>query len=330
MNINAVDFFSCSFQGATSKNNSLNDNFYKERSMLGGWTVSNRHPMQGGKRHKAGPILPDKQINKAQVQDLRNIIEKTIKKYATDNNVITLSGGKDSTALAHIFKKLNIPFKAISLYSDLSITSERPVVQQIADVLDIEVEYYKLDTIPVQMFMYWIENPYTAKCIALNDLGLEDHTLFTGEIGTGEMQINQSLQYTAMMGYQPQDLAYWHVNVCGSYRRINSVKKLSDDPIYDECVEHFYNRFVEWDRHPDVLNRVMFSRLQDEGAYRLFNYGLDSLKWVHPFAENAFIHMCVNMPSDVKGNKNLYRMMYPDLTDIPWRYPKSGLGIPSD
>ena len=29
------------------------------------------------------------------------------------------------------------------------------------------------------------------------------------------------------------------------------------------------------------------------------------------------------------GCKNLYRMMYPDLTDIPWRYPKSGLGIPT-
>ena len=202
-------------------------------------------------------------------------------------------------------------------------------MQQIANVLDIEVEYYKLDTIPKHMFEYWVENPYTAKYIALHDLGLENHTLFTGEIGTGEMQINQSLQYTAMMGYQPTRLSYWHVNVCGSYRRINSVKKLNDDPIYGECVEHFRNRFVEWDRHPDILNRVMFSRLQDEGAYRLFNYGLDSLRWVHPFAENEFIHTCVNMPSDVKGNKNLYRMMYPDLTDIPWRYPKSGLGIPT-
>lgn len=328
MNINNVDFFSCHFE-MIYDHHTLNNDFYKERSILGGWTVSDRHPVQGCKRQAMVNLLPDKQINKAQVQDLRNIIEKTIKKYATDKNIILLSGGKDSTALAHIFKKLNIPFKAISLYSDLSMTSERPVVQQIANVLDIQVEYYKLDIIPEHIFRYWIENPYTAKYIAINDLGLEDHTIFTGEIGTGEMQINQSLQYTAMMGYQPQDLAYWHVNVCGSYRRINSVKKLSNDPIYDECVEHFRNRFVEWDIHPDVLNRVMFSRLQDEGAFRLFNYGLDSLRWVHPFAENEFIHTCVNMPSDVKGNKNLYRMMYPDLTDIPWRYPKSGLGIPT-
>ena len=71
----------------------------------------------------------------------------------------------------------------------------------------------------------------------------------------------------------------------------------------------------------------MFSRLQDEGSYRLFNYGLDDLLWVHPYAENSFIRACVNMPSKYKGKKNLYREMYTDLTDIPWRYPKSGLGI---
>ena len=139
MNVNNVDFFSCHFEKAIS-HSSLNNDFYKERSMLGGWTVSDRHPVQDYKRYATTQVLPDKQINKAQVKDLRNIIEKTIKKYATDNNVISLSGGKDSTALAHIFKKLNIPFKAVSLYSDLSITSERPVVQQIANVLDIEVE----------------------------------------------------------------------------------------------------------------------------------------------------------------------------------------------
>jgi hypothetical protein len=73
----------------------------------------------------------------------------------------------------------------------------------------------------------------------------------------------------------------------------------------------------------------MFSRLQDEGAFRLFNYGVDNLKWVHPYAENEFIRNCVNMPSEFKGKKNLYREMYPKMTDIAWRYPKSGLGIPT-
>ena len=141
------------------------------------------------------------------------------------------------------------------------------------------------------------------------------------------MQVNQSLQYTAQMGYRPRELARWHVNVCGSHRRIKSVEYVHDDPIYFECIEYFENRLAQWEVHPDICNRVMFSRLQDEGAYRLFNYGLDDLSWVHPYAENSFIRACVNMPSKYKGKKNLYREMYNDLTDIPWRYPKSGLGI---
>ena len=326
MNLNNIDFFTCKFEDGAGD---TNEDFYKERYFLGGWTVSDRHPVTGLKRIASKDILPLKKTLDITVAELRKILENTIKKYVTDKNVIFLSGGKDSTTLAYIFKTLDIPFVPVSLYSKSSATTEVNIVKQIEQELDISVKYYRIDTIPKTHFSYWIENPYTAKKMAVEDLSLQDHAIFTGEIGTGEMQVNQSLQYTAQLGYRPKDLARWHVNVCGSYRRFNSVLELHDDPIYKECTAHFENRFAQWDRHPDILNRVMFSRLQDEGAYRLFNYGLDNLHWVHPFAENEFIQACTNMPSVYKGKKNLYREMYPDMTDIAWRYPKSGLGIPT-
>ena len=324
MNLNKIDYFTCKFEIGQGERN---EDFFKERDFLGGWTISNRHPVKGLKRISSDTIIAQNTVMEIKPSVLRDLLENTIKLYATDKNIIFLSGGKDSTALAHAFKTLNIPFKAVSLYSKLSPTTEIDIVKSIQKELNIDVIYYNIDTIPKTEFKYWIGNPYTAKVIAINELGLQNYIIFTGEIGTGEMQVNQSLQYTAMMGYQPDDLAFWHVNVCGSYRKLNSVKKLSDDPIYLECVEHFKTRFDQWAVHPDVLNRVMFSRLQDEGAYRLFNYGLDDLSWVHPYAENSFIKACVNMPSKYKGKKNLYKEMYSDLTDIPWRYPKSGLGI---
>tara|TARA_A100001388_G_scaffold277649_1_gene270219 strand:+ start:3303 stop:4286 length:984 start_codon:yes stop_codon:yes gene_type:complete len=324
MNLNKIDYFTCKFEIGQGERN---EDFFKERDFLGGWTISNRHPVKGLKRISSDTIIAQNTVMEIKPSVLRDLLENTIKLYATDKNIIFLSGGKDSTALAHAFKTLNIPFKAVSLYSKLSPTTEIDIVKSIQKELNIDVIYYAIDTIPKTEFKYWIENPYTAKVIAINELGLQNYTIFTGEIGTGEMQVNQSLQYTAMMGYRPDDLAFWHVNVCGSYRKLNSVKKLSNDPIYLECVEHFKTRFNQWAVHPDILNRVMFSRLQDEGAYRLFNYGLDDLSWVHPYAENSFIRACVNMPSKYKGKKNLYREMYNDLTDIPWRYPKSGLGI---
>tara|TARA_B000000565_G_C23724631_1_gene354800 strand:- start:10 stop:993 length:984 start_codon:yes stop_codon:yes gene_type:complete len=324
MNLNKIDYFTCKFEIGQGERN---EDFFKERDFLGGWTISNRHPVKGLKRISSDNIIAQNTVMEIKPSVLRDLLENTIKLYATDKNIIFLSGGKDSTALAHAFKTLNISFKAVSLYSKLSPTTEIDIVKSIQKELNIDVIYYNIDTIPKTEFKYWIENPYTAKVIAINELGLQNYTIFTGEIGTGEMQVNQSLQYTAMMGYRPDDLAFWHVNVCGSYRKLNSVKKLSNDPIYLECVEHFKTRFNQWAVHPDILNRVMFSRLQDEGAYRLFNYGLDDLSWVHPYAENSFIRACVNMPSKYKGKKNLYREMYNDLTDIPWRYPKSGLGI---
>ena len=327
MNLNSIDYFDCKFD--VDEGNRINHDFYKEMNFLGGWTVSERHPLVGQKRHASKEILPQRKLSNISVESLRSILEQTIKKYSTEKNVIFLSGGKDSSTLAYIFKRLDIPFEAISLYSNVSQTTEFNVVKQLEKNLEIDVNYYEIDTIPKIDFPYWVENPYTAKAMAVKDLGLTDHRIFTGEIGTGEMQVNQSLQYTAMLGYRPKDLSRWHVNVCGSYRRINSVKEIHNDPIYFECIEHFENRFAEWDRHPDILNRVMFSRLQDEGAYRLFNYGLDDLEWVHPFAESNFISACVNMPSEYKGKKNLYREMYPEMTDVAWRYPKSGLGIPT-
>jgi hypothetical protein len=326
MNLNNTNYFDCAFEEGDGE---VNKDFFKERECLGGWTVSNRHPVQGLKRIASQKILPESKIKNITINELKNILEQTIKKYASNKNVIFLSGGKDSTSLAHAFTELDIPFVPVSLYSGISPTTEKSIVAQIEKELGLKVEYFQLDTIPKTVFRYWVENPYTAKKIAIEKLGLQGHKIFTGEIGTGEMQVNQSLQYTAMMGYRPKDLARWHVNVCGSYRRINSVKELSEDRIYKECVNHFETRFNEWDKHPDVLNRVMFSRLQDEGAYRLFNYSQDDLEWVHPFAEDEFISACVNMPSEYKGKKNLYKLMYPELTDIPWRYPKSGLGIPT-
>ena len=222
MNLNKIDYFTCKFEIGQGERN---EDFFKERDFLGGWTISNRHPVKGLKRISSDTIIAQNTVMEIKPSVLRDLLENTIKLYATDKNIIFLSGGKDSTALAHAFKTLNIPFKAVSIYSKLSPTTEIDIVKSIQKELNIDVIYYAIDTIPKTEFKYWIENPYTAKVIAINELGLQNYTIFTGEIGTGEMQVNQSLQYTAMMGYRPDDLAFWHVNVCGSYRKLNRVKK---------------------------------------------------------------------------------------------------------
>ena len=139
MNLNNVDYFYCEFEAGES--NKINEDFLKERDFLGGWTVSDRHPLVGLKRIKSTKVLPKDHIVKIEINALRELLEDTIKEYATDKNVIFLSGGKDSTALAHAFVSLGVPFVPVSLYSDVSTTSEQNVVKQIEKELRLKVSY---------------------------------------------------------------------------------------------------------------------------------------------------------------------------------------------
>ena len=50
MNLNNIDYFSCKFDLGEGQ---TNQDFFTERDMLGGWTVSARHPVAGLKRHTA-------------------------------------------------------------------------------------------------------------------------------------------------------------------------------------------------------------------------------------------------------------------------------------
>ena len=160
MNLNNIDYFKCFFDSGVGEQN---DDFFIERKHLGGWTVSNRHPIKNLNRYPPKENIVSNKILHVKIQDLRKILEDIIKKYATDKNVILLSGGKDSTTLAHIFKKLDIPFVPVSLFSGISLTTEKSIVNRIELDLEINVIYYRIDSIPKIEFPYWIENPYTAK-----------------------------------------------------------------------------------------------------------------------------------------------------------------------
>ena len=47
MNLNKIDYFTCKFQIGEGERN---EDFFKERNFLGGWTISDRHPIKGLKR----------------------------------------------------------------------------------------------------------------------------------------------------------------------------------------------------------------------------------------------------------------------------------------
>ena len=68
MNVNDVEFFKVSFDDGIGDKDS---DFFEERSYLGGWTVSSRHPIKGFKKRRSTSILPSKIVNRCSVLDLR-------------------------------------------------------------------------------------------------------------------------------------------------------------------------------------------------------------------------------------------------------------------
>ena len=48
MNLNNIDYFKCFFDSGVGEQN---DDFFIERKHLGGWTVSNRHPIKNLNRY---------------------------------------------------------------------------------------------------------------------------------------------------------------------------------------------------------------------------------------------------------------------------------------
>ena len=354
------------FYDIPKHNLSRNEQFFFERDMFGGFTASNRtkyneikrvqpdcivHIKNGVDSIKQFQSLMNDKVAPENFAELRDNFEKYIIDNCSDKNVLFLSGGKDSATLAHVIKKLNLQdkFKFISLWSANSKTNEKEAVTRIAEAIGIEVQFVAIDhsgkifdeKTNEQFFDFWIENSYSAKKKAVHLLGLQDHLCWSGEVGTGTFSSKFTLQYFAQKGYNIEDMARLYVNVTGTYWR--SISTTSDPlaymnpvspDIYQECVDHYKNQMKTFEEHPDKLNRLLYGWLKDFSCFRLYAYSQDKeIQWIHPFAEYNFINTCINLPNSVKFYNNkekcIYRAIWPEMTNIPWEYGKSGLGIPA-
>ena len=85
MNLNKIDYFTCKFQIGEGERN---EDFFKERNFLGGWTISDRHPIKGLKRISSDINIAADTIQEIKPAVLRALQEDTIKLYATDKNII--------------------------------------------------------------------------------------------------------------------------------------------------------------------------------------------------------------------------------------------------
>tara|TARA_A100001388_G_C28757590_1_gene495850 strand:+ start:190 stop:1488 length:1299 start_codon:yes stop_codon:yes gene_type:complete len=359
---NDYDWF---YHDLVKRTNNLerDDSFFNERKMMGGFTVSLRTPYLNIRRVPTDAMihvkngetkiikqetLIDDKLSTNSIEDIRTYFENLIEKNVAEKNVLFLSGGKDSTTLAHIIKKLGLEkkFKFVSLWSPKAKQHEKEPVTRIASQLQIDVQFVPIEysgqifdeETNKHFFSHWIENTYSAKRKAIFDLDISDHLCWSGEVGVGNMQSRYVLQYFAQKGFNIEAMAKFAVNICGSHRRIGSTKPdalkyLNSPEEYKRCYEYFEAQLRD-NKHPDEINKLLFCRLKEESAFRVFAYNQDKeLKWIHPYTDFKFINSCVNWTSSIKfisnKDKNIYRLLWPEMTTIPWEYAKSGLGIPA-
>ena len=162
--------------------------------------------------------------------------------------------------------------QGVRIQAQRSKTNEKEAVTRIAEAIGIEVQFVQIEysgkifdqKTNEQLFDFWIENSYSAKKKAIQILGLQDHLCWSGEVGVGNMQSRFVLQYFAQKGYNIEDMAKFHVNICGSYRRLCSVTSeplaymnpVSPD-IYQECVDYFKNQLETFEEHPKTSENVL-------------------------------------------------------------------------
>lgn len=289
---------------------------------------------------------------------IRELIESEILASTRTRNTLLLSGGTDSVALAGTICSLGLKdrFAFLHAYSSAQALSDKPVVQDIASQMGLNIIWQEVpfsgDIIPedsARQYSFWIENPFPGKKRAVQLAHLESTRIFTGEIGDqlfggpklpallshlaqsqspsaeqlAKIWINQSFSYGRDSGWQT------HAKIA---RLMNENSEARD--AYNELV-HSLTRLIENQSSPNLAQRLMMLNYVTKGPYRMWAYSQDALDWMHPFASwKVFDYAYRTRPLDRLGyggtqKRILLDLWRDNLSDLPWRLPKYGFGIPA-
>lgn len=318
-------------------------------------------PGQYVKNHKAYPYIDywsyegDANCDRKKFSEL---MEDAVNRDISEKNILLLSGGTDSTALAGILKKLGRVdrFQFVHTYSPIQQFSEKDQVEEISREMGIPVHFREVlftgdidQEVSRRQFSFWVENPFPGKRSSIEGLADASTKIFTGEIGD---QLFGGPKNPALLNYamqtkeiSPLDIAKIWVNLSDSYGRECGTKPskrvqvmFEMDPlartVYEQLIACIASQF-ELLRSKDYLNRIMMLNYLIKGPYRVWAYSQDTLQWVHPMASWEIFDYCFQVSSYEKvrdgGTQKwiLFDQWKNYLSPIPWRSKKNGFGIPA-
>ncbi len=276
------------------------------------------------------------------VSDIADITEQIIEEQTREPFNLLWSSGTDSNCVLGFIRKLNRTDRCqlVSLYSNTSITDERPNIQYLESVYGLQSKYIDLGSYigitdevkrrisdPNEQEVYknnfhrtwygfWYENNIFQKYTSLYDNNLHTFPTLTGEAGDqlfgsrfGKAIINLLVQKPSAT---PTEVAELFVS-SDIFRFTRSFIRRPKNWIdsLDSQIKRFaaYQSAVDWTENAwtkincsgDTINNVELLQYLYKASHRAYNYSqLAECNFMHPFGDYRLFHTIFKTPGSWK------------------------------
>jgi hypothetical protein len=276
------------------------------------------------------------------VGDIADITEQIIEEQTREPFNLLWSSGTDSNCILGFIRKLNRTdnCRLISLYSEASITDERPQCKYLESVYGLEAEYKDLgkfigitdevigrvrsDSESVEYKKnfkrtwrgFWFEPNVFQKYTTLYDMGVHTKPTFTGEVGD---QIFGSRFGKLLLNYLSHvpnptndDIGELFVSAdafrfkrAATIQYPSWIQSLENDAGrnagWNEAKSWVSQKWGEIDTGGDIVNKTELLQYLYKGSHRVFNYGqLIDCDFRHPFTDYRLFHTVFKTPGHWK------------------------------
>jgi len=287
--------------------------------------------------------------------DIADIVEQIVEENTRDVFNLLWSSGTDSNCLLGFIRKLNRTEKCnlISLYSNTSVTDERPNCEYLANVYGLQARYLNVGdyigiskevldrarALPIESDYvenlartwdgFWWEPNIFQKYTALLDSQFTQYSTFTGEVGDQIFGSRFGKVITAYVAQKPNATGTeigelfiradaWRFKLVSTVHDSNWIDDLKNSKFKSMA----WNTASQWcrdtwnkiDTDSDVINRSELLSYMYKGSHRIYNYSqLKNCSFIHPYSDYRLFHVIFKTPGHWKINNGKTRRLSLDI-----------------
>ena len=287
--------------------------------------------------------------------DIADIVEQLVEENTRDQFNLLWSSGTDSNCLLGFIRKLNRTDRCnlLSLYSDTSVSDERPDCQYLANVYNLNPQYLNLGDyigitpqvverargLPLDSDFvenlgrtwdgFWFEPNIFQKYASLLDSDYTRFPTFTGEVGDQIFGSRFGKTMTSLLAQRP-NATYkeigelfikadsWRFRTASIVHEQAWQENLTKHPTrkkaWDDTSLWCATTWAKIDTGGDIINKTELLQYKYKGSHRVYNYSqLKNCSFIHPFADYRLFHVIFKTPGLWKVNNGKTRRLSLDI-----------------